>query len=453
MRSRRLTPIFRSRRLGPALARIWSMLLILAGFQAFADDPPPVTQPRATSGDTRVEPNWEERLTITVGPKDAQLVGSDEKVIQAGIDYVSRLGGGTVRVLPGTYRLRNSVFLASNVRLKGSGAESILIKEPSHTTKLVANSDWFDQEVTLEDASHFRVGDGVCLQTKNPHNGGKVVLKRTLVARSGNRFKLDRALRENFWMRGSSTAAALFPILTGENMSDIVIEDITLDGNKARNDELDGNYGGGIFLQDVNRVTIRRVTSRNNHGDGFSWQIAHDVTVENCHSHDNTGLGLHPGSGSQRPVMRGNRLERNNIGIFFCWGVRYGIAEKNILNGNRIGVSIGHHDTHNVVRNNDIKNSGRHGILFRNEDRQFAGHHNVIEGNRISNSGTQELGVGITLEGELEGVTLRKNRITENRSSKEKRVGIWIGPKVTNLTLVENEIQGVPVPVEDARKK
>ena len=71
---------------------------------------------------TPVEPDWNERLTITVGPKDADLVGTTDKVIQAAVDYVARLGGGTVKVLPGTYKLRNSVFLASKVRLVGSGA-------------------------------------------------------------------------------------------------------------------------------------------------------------------------------------------------------------------------------------------------------------------------------------------------------------------------------------------
>jgi len=40
--------------------------------------------------------------------------------------------------------------------------------------------------------------------------------------------------------------------------------------------------------------------------------------VENCHSHGHAGLGLHPGSGSQRSVIRGNRLSRDSIGIFFC---------------------------------------------------------------------------------------------------------------------------------------
>ena len=41
-----------------------------------ADDFPPVTEPRATDGDERFEPDWNERLTITVGPDKADLVGT-----------------------------------------------------------------------------------------------------------------------------------------------------------------------------------------------------------------------------------------------------------------------------------------------------------------------------------------------------------------------------------------
>ena len=166
-----------------------------------------MSSPRATSGDTASEPNWDERLTITVGNRDADLVGNSEKVLQAAVDAVTRLGGGTVKVLPGTYRLRNSVYLASKVRILGSGAESVIIKEPSVKTKLMADSDWYDQEITLQNPSGFRVGDGVCLRSKD-ENGGQKVLKRTLVARSGNRFKLDKPLRENLWqMQGASVSA------------------------------------------------------------------------------------------------------------------------------------------------------------------------------------------------------------------------------------------------------
>src|SRR3989449_3470998 len=169
---------------------------VFGGVAAAGDHPVPVKVPRATSGDP-VEPEWKERLTITVGPSKADLVGSTQKVVQAAVDSIARWGGGTVRILPGTYHFRNAVYLQSNVRILGSGLDSVIVKEPSLAARLAQDSDWFDQEITFTDASGFQVGDGICLRVKDMSKGGTEVIKRTLVARNGNRFKLDSGLRKN----------------------------------------------------------------------------------------------------------------------------------------------------------------------------------------------------------------------------------------------------------------
>lgn len=421
-----------------------------AGTPEASDSPVPITDPRTISGD-RIEPDWKELLTVTVGPKEADLVGSSEKVIQAAADYLARCGGGTLKILPGTYRLRNSVYLPSKIRIQGSGPDSILIKEPSTTTKLVADSDWYDQEISLSDGSGLRVGDGICLRAKNPHNGGQTVIKRTLVARSGNRFKLDRSLRENLWLSGEPSVATLFPLFSGENIADVSIEDVTLDGNRKNNENLNGNYAGCIFLQDCNRIAIRRVTARNYNGDGISWQICHDVRVEDCRSHDHEGLGLHPGSGSQRPLMRNNYVARNEIGIFFCWGVRFGLAEGNTIEDIRTaGISFGHRDTDNIARDNTVLRSGKVGILFRDEEEAFGPHRNRCERNRIVDSGPPD-GVGIDVRGRTASVVLSGNKIQESRGAMT-RVGVRIGPNARDITLAENRIEGYAVEVSDQRR-
>lgn len=414
-------------------------------------NPPKINLPRATSGDSAVEPDWDKRLTITVGPKSGDIVGANEKALQAAVDWAARYGGGTVKVLPGTYRLRNAVHMTSKVRLLGSGSDSVLLKEPSIKTLTAADSDWFDQEITLKDANGFRVGDGVAIQTTNPHHGGKDVYKGTLIARSGNRFKLSKALRKNYWLRGKTTVSSLFPIINCELVEDVVIENITLDGNRENNENFNGNYAGGIFAQDCSRLAFKDVISRNYNGDGLSWQICHDVVVQGCHSHDNAGLGLHPGSGSQRPIMRDNKLERNNIGIFFCWGVRHGLAENNTCVENRsYGVSIGHRDTDNLVRRNEILRSGKSGVIFRPErGKDFAPHRNVFEENRIVDSGA-ESGIAVDVQGEVESITLRQNKIQESRGP-AKRVGIRVGAKTKDVRLIENSFSGLASNVENSK--
>ena len=72
----------------------------------YGQDPARVNRPRATDGDERFEPNWEKRLTLTVGQKKGDLIGNTDKVVQAAIDYMARMGGGTVHILPGKYVFR-----------------------------------------------------------------------------------------------------------------------------------------------------------------------------------------------------------------------------------------------------------------------------------------------------------------------------------------------------------
>ena len=57
------------------------------------DGRPKVTRPRATDGDSRSEPAWDELFTITVGNKGADINGSDDRAIQAAVD------GGAERVI------------------------------------------------------------------------------------------------------------------------------------------------------------------------------------------------------------------------------------------------------------------------------------------------------------------------------------------------------------------
>ncbi len=236
-------------------------------------------------------------------------------------------------------------------------------------------------------------------------------------------------------------------------MRNVTFENIALDGNKANNQNLDGNYAGCIWMQDCIRVTMRNVTARNYNGDGISWQICHDVRVEDCHSHDHTGLGLHPGSGSQRSIIRRNRMAGNDQGLFFCWGVRWGLAEKNIIEGNRLyGISIGHHDTDNVIRDNEVRASGEVGILFRMEGGPaFQGNRNVLEKNRILGV-TQDRGIGIDIQGRTNSLTITQNEIRQIGAPKQ-RVGIRIGPEAEQITLADNRIDGFAEAVLDLRKK
>lgn len=413
-----------------------------------------VSSPRATASDV-VEPKWDSRLTITVGPEKADLVGANEKALQAAIDYMAGRGGGTVQILPGTYRVRNTVSLRSGVHLIGSGLDSVLVKAPQAKTNLSEDSDYWDQEVTLADPSGFQVGDGVCLQVNDVRHRGHYIMRRTLVARSGNRFKLDQPLNDDDFSRsGRASITTLFPLLNGDEVSDVVIENIAFDGNKAGQETLDhywGNFLAGVWLNRSNRITVRKVTSRNSCADGITWATSHDILVEDCHCHDNVGFGLHTGGGSQRPLARRNRLERNYIGFYFCYGSKYGRVQDNvILDSVTCGVSIGQKDTDNLIRGNEIRGSREAGVLFRGVDRDSAPHRNRLEDNHILDNGGEN-GIGIDIQGEAGTIAVSRNEIRETRQSL-KRIGVRIGARTGDVNLEDNTIQGFSVSVQDLHR-
>jgi Right handed beta helix region len=418
---------------------------------ALYDPPPKNSNPRAIAGDV-VEPDWNERVTIRVGPENADLVGATERVIQAAVDTVARQGGGTVRVLPGTYRLRNSVFLQSRVRILGSGTDSVLVKEPSTTTKLIVDGDHWDQEVTLADPTGFQVGDGVRLVARDPHGKGTNIIQRTLIAARDNRFKLDRRLEERFHLSGEPQIASNFALLQGTGVTDVVIENIALDGNKAHNEMIDrGAFDdGSIRLDECNRITLRGLTVRDFYCDGIVWGISHDVLVENCHLHDGVRLAIHAGSGSQRSIVRGNRVQRSDQGIYFCWGAQHGLYEKNAIEECGYGITLGHRDSDNLIRENDIRRSSKGGIHFRGGNKAFAPHRNRFERNRIVDTGG-ESGVAIDINGETESVEIIQNELRETRGPMS-RIGIRIGADTRDIRCEENRIEGFATSISDLRR-
>ncbi len=409
------------------------------------------TNPRAIAGDF-VEPVWKEQLTITVGPENADLVGTTDQVIQAAVDYVTRLGGGTVQILPGTYRIRNSIFLPSKIRILGSGTDSVLIKQPSTTTELVVDGDHWDQEVTLADSQGFQVGDGVRLVSKDPYSKGMNIVQRTIIASSGNRIKLDSRLHERFHLGGDPPQIATnFSLLQCTNSADVVIENLALDGNKANTEWVARKYDDGtIRLEGSNRITMREVTVRDSYCDGIVWGISHDVTVENCHLQDIARLAIHSGSGSQRSIVRGNHMQDSKQGIYFCWGAQHGLYEKNVIEDCSYGITLGHRDTDNLVRDNDIRRSSIAGIRFRGGKKAFAPHRNRIERNRILDSGGEQ-GVAIDITGETESITLLENELRETRKPLS-RIGIRIGAKARDIRCVDNQIEGFATPISDLSK-
>ena len=394
-----------------------------------------------------------ERPTIRVGLRDADITGSDNRALQAAVDYVARLGGGTVEVGTGEYAMRDSLHLRSHVTVRGTPGKTILRKARAAVSPLKLDGDYGEEQITVANPEGFKPGFGVAIWDKN--SGGFHTTVARITGQNGNSFSIDMPLNADCMVSDKAQAATVFPVVSGYHLEDARIENLVIDGNKSENIALNGCRGGGIFLYRGFGTVIENCTVRNYHGDGISFQQSNDVLVQNCVSEDNAGLGLHPGSGSQRPVIRECTARRNGEdGLFLCWRVKHGLFEKNILEDNgRYGISIGHKDTDNLLRENQVRANHQDGVFFRNESEGMAGNRNRLENNVIENNGAKDNAAGIRVRGETKDLVFKNNIIRDTRpaAARKQIVGIRIEEPAGEVVLEGNQIEA-KTKVEDRRK-
>lgn len=393
---------------------------------------------------------------IRVGIDTGDLRGSDQRTLQAAVDYVAGLGGGTVRIEPGRYQMRNALTLRSNVRLVGEPGKTILAACDGFQTRLIHDGDANERQITVADPSGLRLGDGVAIQDRRS-GGGFAVTTATLTAQiNSNTFRLSKPLYLDYLVSNQAAAQLAFPIVGGWNVQNVALEGLTIEGNGARSEYLNGCRGGGIYLFECDAVTIRNCVVRDYKGDGISFQVSQHVTIEDCLVEKNGGLGLHPGSGSQHPVLRRNRsLGNGQDGLYVCWRVKNGVFEQNELRGNkRNGISIGHKDTDNFFRQNTIVGNGDAGILFRNESEAMGAHRNVFEDNRLLDNGATAKGdaafANIVIRGNHSDLVFRRNTI--GHSSPVTGLGFLVGKGAVGLKSEANKFTNVSNEVATTEK-
>lgn len=394
-----------------------------------------------------------ERPRASVGLDSGDIQGHDQRALQAAVDYVAGLGGGTVEIGPGTYLLQDSLHLRAFVTVRGTPGRTILRKADGVASPLALDGDFGEEQITVTDPTGFAVGAGLAVWDRNA--GGFHTTVARVTGRNGNTFAISKPLNADCMVANNAMAATVFPVISGYDLEGCVVEDLIIEGNRANNPWLNGCRGAGIFLYRGFGTIIRRCTVRDYHGDGFSFQQSNDVVIEDCVSEGNANLGFHPGSGSQRPTLRRNLARQNGEdGLFLCWRVKFGVFEDNVLEGNgRFGISIGHKDTDNLLRANQIRRNHQAGIFFRNETEGMAAHRNRLEANVIENNGVTNDAPGIAIRGATSDLVFRENLIRDTRAgeNQRQRVGIEIGAQAGRVTLEDNQVEAAR-PVEDRRR-
>ena len=375
-------------------------------------------------------------IQVTVGLRDADIVGTDNRALQAAVDYVANLGGGVVNVGPGEYLMRDSLHLRSRVTVRGAGDATILKKDREYRSLLAADGDFGESAITVQDPNGFAIGRGVYVASKKQRNFHGVCA--TVLNARENYFTLSRHTNADIMVSDEGYAATIYPVISGYKIRDARIENLVVDGNRDNNPtKVDGCRTAGIYLFRGDACLITGCRVRNYNGDGISFQQSNDVRVDRCQVANCAGFGLHPGSGSQRPSVTNCRSIKNGEdGFFFCWRVRGGVAEGNWLEGNGgYGMSIGHKDSGNFVRKNTIVGNRKGGVYWRRETKPMAAHNITFAGNTVRDNE----GPGLFVDGVTNGTVIRDN-VIEDSGAGVQTTGIRLGKDVEGVELINNTI-------------
>jgi hypothetical protein len=343
---------------------------------------------------------------------------------------------------PGVYTLYNSVLLRSSVRLVGSGSGTVLRKCDGVSSGFAVDADYGQTKVTVQDPTGFRPGMGVAI--RDDRSGGWTDTLATITLVQGNVLHLDRETVMDYDGDAGGVISNCFPLVAGFGVDGAVIEGLSADGNKGNNAVINGCIGGGYYLHRARHCRIADCLLENFAGDGISFQITQDIVVERCEVRGITGLGLHPGTGSARPIIRHCRSHDNDKdGFFLCWRVQEGRFEHNEFSRNgQFGISIGHKDTDNLFLDNIVRDNKSHGVFFRNEKATNAGSRNTLRGNVIEDN----VGCGIEIRGHTTEVLLEENVIRDTRQgeARTQRLGIRAGEHCARIRALRNRIENHP---------
>jgi hypothetical protein len=392
--------------------------------------------------DALVTPKIAERK-MTVGGEDADISGFNNQSIQFAIDAIEKTGG-TVFLNPGLYEIIAPVRMKSNVKLVGSGKETILKRGEGVRTKYIIDADYGELKITVENPDGFQTGMKIQV-TDDAHNGCWDVSTAYITDIVDNVIYIDKGLIRDYRsdLNGLiSNASSVIEIIEAENCS---VSDLVADGNRSENFFADGCNSAGVLIFRSKNIMIDNVQVKDFNGEGISWQITENVTVKNCEVSGSGNTGLHPGTGSPFSVIENNDAHHNDRdGLFICWRVYQSKVTGNKFHHNgRYGICTGHKDTDVIFENNHIFNNESDGVNLRGERESNAPHRNTFIRNIIENNGTDGGGYGFSINSPAADLVLKENVFKNSLKTQKAAIYIYNAgskPKLENNRFDKHEL-------------
>jgi hypothetical protein len=374
---------------------------------------------------------------LSVGNDRCEIKGLTNTHIQCAVDRVAMLGGGEVELSEGTFHMADSLHLRSGVLVKGQGERTVLRKSAMKSALVSTYLGFGHNDIVVDHPERFAAGEGILIA--DARASGFYQTQGTLVRREDDTWFYSESHAHDYNARNGGVVKTLYSVVSAIDVYDARLEGVSIDGNAAENDALNGCRGGGFFAHRANRTAVVDVAVRNFNGEGFSFQTCDDLELDRCLAEACTGNGFHPGSGSNRFRIHHCRATDCGVcGLFYCLRVRDSVLEDCVFerNGSH-GVSVGGRDTDHVNRRLTIRGNGGAGFFFRPGDRSLAAHRNRVEGCRIENNCTRDGEAEIVLQGETDGVVLTGNTIVRRAD----RPGILVKPEMPAFEASGNSIE------------
>ena len=388
--------------------------------------------------DALVSPKVAEQV-ITVGGTNAQVAGFNNQSIQFAIDAVAKTGG-TVKLNPGVYEIKAPVRMKSNVKLIGSGRETILKREKGVQTKYMIDADFGELKLTVENADGFEVGMKVQV-TDDENSGCWNVSTAYITDISDNTIYIDKGLIRDYRSDKNGLVSNASSVIEALDIENALISNLTTDGNRAENFFADGCNSAGILILRSKKITVDNVHVKDFNGEGISWQITENVTIKNSEISGSGNTGLHPGTGSPFSTIENNDIHHNDRdGLFICWRVYESTVSNNKMHHNgRFGICTGHKDTDVIFSKNHIFNNKSDGVNLRGERESNAPHRNTFINNVIENN----VGFGFSVNSPAKDLVLKENEFKNSAKTQKAAIYIYAGgstPKLENNRFDKHEL-------------
>jgi hypothetical protein len=177
------------------------------------------------------KPSSGPRIVTVAQSGAADVIGTDHVALQRGANLLRP--GDTLQIGPGTYEMRNSLFIPSKTTVRGTSGQTILMKSDGVESPLVEDGDYGESQVRVANPEKWRPGMGASVSDEALDSGWDISVS-TVTAVEGNLLHIrPMTLRDYNVEEKHARVRNTFPILCAVETEGVVLESLIVSGKRA----------------------------------------------------------------------------------------------------------------------------------------------------------------------------------------------------------------------------